>query len=180
MIIGLAGKKQVGKSTVSERLATYGFVRVSFSSPMKEMASHLLKNIGLTPFEIAQAEDNKESIIPQLGKSYRVLLQTLGTEWGRNINPDLWLICAEQRMKQLADKHVIFDDVRFDNEAELIRSKGGLIIHLIRHTGEIDKHASEYGLTFRPGDALVGNNGSLEGLFNRVYLAMEARFGEAL
>jgi hypothetical protein len=178
VIIGIAGKKGVGKSTVAERLVNHGFAQVSFATPLKSMACHLLSEVGMTPAEIRAAELNKEEVMPKVGKSYRVMLQTLGTEWGRSLNPDLWLLCAEHRLEQLSDKHVIFDDVRFDNEASLIRSKGGLIIHLIRKTDMVDGHASEAGVAFHHGDEIVGNNGTVEGLFNRVLLAMEKRFGE--
>jgi hypothetical protein len=178
LIIGLAGKKRVGKSTVAERLVMHGFEQVSFATPLKSMASVLLRSLGMTNADIHAAALDKEAVLPVLGVSYRSLLQTLGTDWGRTVHPRIWLLCAEHRLAELDQRNVIFDDVRFDNEAELIRDRGGLIIHLIRHTGEMDKHASEFGVLFQPGDELVGNNGTLEGLFNRVFTAMEKKFGE--
>lgn len=164
MIIGLAGKKQVGKSTVAELLVAQGFERASFAGPLKEMAASLLRSLGMTEDEISAASIDKEVLMPKLGVSYRVMLQKLGTDWGRALNPDLWLMCAESKMAAQDERHVVFDDVRFDNEAGLIRKNGGLVIHLSRETGMEDGHASEAGIGVHDGDVVIVNNGSLEDL----------------
>ncbi|MFA6051544.1 MAG: hypothetical protein WC762_03040 [Methylobacter sp.] len=176
MIIGIAGSKYSGKSTAAEHLFMQGFERLSFATPLKQMALVLLANVGMDPDEIREAEQDKEAIIPKIGVSYRTLLQTLGTDWGRNtISSELWLLCAKQRVMALAGKAIVFDDVRFDGEAAFIREQGGLIIHLIRDTGFVDVHASEKGVTRYPCDAVIGNNGTLDGLRSRVSEAINSR-----
>lgn len=178
MIIGIAGKKGAGKSTVAERLEDHGFGGMAFATTLKKMVSVLLRGIGLSAAEIRRAELDKEAIIPALGVSYRRLCQTLGTDWGRDmINPGLWLMCANRELLTSPIEHVVFDDVRFDNEADLIRQHGGLIIHVIRQSDQVDGHASESGIELIDGDAVVGNNGSLEGLFSRVFVAIDAKLG---
>jgi hypothetical protein len=178
MIIGIAGRKGAGKSTVAERLEDHGFGRMSFATTIKRMVSVLLRGVGLSEAEIRRAEIDKEAVIPALGVSYRRLCQTLGTDWGRDmINPGLWLMCANRELVTSPLDHVVFDDVRFEGEANLIRQRGGLIIHVIRQSDVIDDHASESGIELRDGDAVVGNNGSLEGLFSRVFMAIESRLG---
>lgn len=180
ILIGITGGKYSGKSTVAARLSTQGFERLSFAATLKAMALTLLGNVGMSFNEIRAAELDKEAIMPRLGVSYRTLLQTLGTDWGRDtINTDLWLLCAKQHVKALADKNIVFDDVRFESEAEFIRERGGLIIHLLRDTGMFDGHASEQGVVRYPGDAVVGNNGSLEGLYSRVFEAIDRKLGAA-
>lgn len=107
----------------------------------------------------------KEEIIPAIGKSPRELMQTLGTEWGRNfVNEDLWLILARQRLLKLGPGMVIAD-VRFDNEALWVRKLGGRIIHVRRDLAErVKQHASEVGVTMEEGDGVIVNNGTLEEL----------------
>ena len=61
----------------------------------------------------------------------RKFQQLLGTEWGRRINKNFWThiwnIKAEQNKKQ----KLVSDDVRFQNEVDLIKFKKGILIKLI-------------------------------------------------
>jgi hypothetical protein len=80
ILIGLHGKAHAGKDTVGQMLVGYGLDRVAFADPIKRM---LIEGLGLT----AEHFDSplKEEPIPWLGKSPRQLMQTLGTEWGRDL-----------------------------------------------------------------------------------------------
>jgi len=97
------------------------------ADPLRDM----LRAGGLTTDDLSSGKD-----IPHLllgGKTPRFALQTLGTEWGRKtISEELWLGLARHRLKQAlaAGERVVFDDVRFANEAQMIRALGGIIIHL--------------------------------------------------
>lgn len=161
-VIGIAGLARTGKDTlVNFILAARGHgYRYGFADPIKRML--LALNIDCTdPFWIG----NKESEIPALGVSLRRLMQTLGTEWGRElINPDLWVILAKQ---VLADNGpgMLISDVRFENEAKWIRSVGGRIIHIRRFDRlVVEGHVSEAGIPALPEDILIHNNGTLEQL----------------
>jgi hypothetical protein len=173
MIIGIAGRKGSGKSTVADKLCEVNACRLSFAGPLKLMTRQLLRCLGTSEYDIHDMEHDKEQIVPALGISYRVILQTLGTEWGRNLHSNIWLLCAGHSVLTCESDHIVFDDVRFGNEADFIRSNGGLVIHLMRVTGLLDDHASESGIAIQPGDAIVGNNGSLDGLYKRVWRAIE-------
>lgn len=158
MIIGLAGRKYSGKTTAAEALEGLDFEVMSFASTLKLMGRILLRNIGLTEFQIQAAQKFKETPIPGLEVSWRQLCQSLGTEWGREqIHPDLWVKAAEQSIKD--HDRVVFDDVRMENEAAMIRRNGGLIIHVKRPLHrEKDKHASEAGIAFVEGDEIILNS----------------------
>lgn len=172
MIVGIAGKKQSGKSTVASKLCEHGFTEMSLANPVKSAAHVILNHLGLSWADICVAEADKEAVIEPLGHSYRAMLQTLGTDWGRALNPDIWLNCAEHKLLKLSGGNVVVSDVRFENEAAFIRAHGGLIVHLVRHSSAVDAHASEAGIIVQHGDVVVSNNGSLEGLFNRVFMAV--------
>lgn len=62
----------------------------------------------------------------------RKLLQLIGTECGRNIiHPNIWVTSLMQDYDTVLDNWII-TDVRFKNEAEAIRAKGGLLFRIDR------------------------------------------------
>ena len=161
-VIGVAGRARSGKDTlVNFIMAARGFgYRYAFADPIKRML--LALNIDCTdPFWV----DNKEKEIPALGVSLRRLLQTLGTEWGRQlIHPDLWVILAKQALFDNGPGMLI-PDVRFENEASWIRSVGGRVIHIQRPDATpVEGHVSESGIARAPEDIVLINNGTLEDL----------------
>ena len=160
-LIGIAGRARSGKDTVANFIvAAIGGYRYSFADPIRAMLAPLGVDMS-DPYWQAR----KEEPIPALGVSPRRMMQTLGTEWGRQlINPDLWLIMAHQRLLQNGPGMVI-SDVRFNNEAAWIRKHGGRIIHVIRpDTKAVEAHASEDGIEMQDTDARLFNSGTLEEL----------------
>jgi len=141
MIIGLTGKKGCGKSSVARIIAeewNYGIK--SFATPIKLMLSAM----GLTDDELYNPE-KKEEIIPKFGKSPRELMQLLGTEFGRTlVSQNIWVSSLE---KNLDDNNYVIDDVRFANEAAMIRAHGGVIVRVVRGLDDTpDEHVSEAGI----------------------------------
>ena len=160
-VIGIHGRARAGKDTVANFIvAAIGGYRYSLADPIRAMLAPLGVDMS-DPYWQAR----KEESIPALGVSPRRMMQTLGTEWGRQlINPDLWLIMAHQRLLQSGPGMVI-SDVRFDNEAAWIRKHGGWIIHVIRpDTKAVEAHASEDGIEMQDTDARLFNSGTLEEL----------------
>ena len=137
-IIGLTGSKGVGKSTLSKswKVERDDINIMSFATPLKKMLRCIV-----SPEYI----EDKEAIIPWLGVSARHCLQTLGTEWGRNINNDIWINLARHEIGETGIH--VFDGVRFNNEAKMIKDMGGEIWKLTRAGHEIkDQHVSESGV----------------------------------
>jgi len=143
-LIGLTGRARSGKDSLASYLrAHHGFHSLAFADPIREGLQAM--------FGIGDhfAYDAKEVPIPGIGKSYRELAQTLGTEWGRElISPEIWLRVMVLRVERvLSTKSVVITDVRFENEAELIRKNGGIIFHLRRENQpEVREHISENGI----------------------------------
>jgi hypothetical protein len=103
--------------------------------------------------------DQKDQIDPRYKRTPRHMMQTLGTEWGREqVNPHIWVIAMEQQMLK---NPMLVSDVRFANEADLIR-KHGQLVHITGRDGIIDSdHVSETRVEYKPGDAILDNSGTL-------------------
>lgn len=161
-LIGITGKARSGKDTLANFIvASMGGYRYSFADPIRAML-HAGFGINMQdPYWLARKED----VIPALGKSPRQLMQTLGTEWGHNhVCRRVWLILANQVLLNRGPGMVLAD-VRFDMEAEWVRSLGGLVIHLERvGVSEVNPHVTEAGVGFHPDDVRMTNNGTLEEL----------------
>ena len=97
----------------------------------------------------------------------REFLQILGTEIGRNIDKDIWVKSLFREYNK--DLDWIIPDVRFVNEAEAIKSRGGILIKVERDTGYTDNHASEHALdNYTNFDYVIQNNGTIEELISKV------------
>jgi ABC-type dipeptide/oligopeptide/nickel transport system ATPase component len=98
----------------------------------------------------------------------RRVLQFIGTDMFRErVHPDIWLYAMERRLPSEPDVHVIIPDVRFENEGDWIRSRGGIVYHLWREGQEEAPaaHASEMRLLMKARDVYASAS-SLQGLRN--------------
>lgn len=120
----------------------------------------------------------KEAVDDRYGVSPRYMMQTLGTEWGRKlVNQDLWLLIAMDRISKAlaAGENVYVSDVRFDNEAAMIREMGGTIIHIRRRDAQtVRPHMSETPLCVNDTDYTIYNNGTLDELLAALIEAKES------
>ncbi len=170
-LIGLAGHARVGKDTVAHHLANHlQLISYAFAEPLKQALAYMFH---LTTAQLEGSE--KEEPLRWLGKSPRELMQLLGTEWGRDlIHPQIWLLLAELNLQRRAEidqhmKGVVIRDVRFDNEADWVRSKGGVIFHISRRgMRPANGHTSESGVRHYTGDYVIENNGTLDELYDQV------------
>ena len=169
-VVGLAGKARSGKNTVGERLAARsGWPCVALADPLRKM----LASGGFVP-EGHNFEEGKEAPLSLHGRSPRYLLQTLGTEWGRNlVGKDIWVLLLGRRIDSLAEQGaagVIITDIRFPEEAEYVRRIGGRVVHLHRPGPSLlgTSHPSESGIDQAYGDIALSNDGTLFALDHKV------------
>lgn len=178
-LIGLHGLAGAGKDTVADMLARSRDVsRLALAGPIKDMLIAGLQPLGVTR-QVLTDRTRKEQPLPGIGRSPRELMQTLGTEWGRSMAPDLWIRIAEASLvyyRKFATA-VVITDVRFENEAVWIRRQGGEIWHIIRtlHANVHSLHASEAGIPLVPGvDSVIANDRGLEQLADEVLAAWDS------
>lgn len=182
MLIGLTGAAGAGKGSVANVLVEgAGFLEMAFADPLYAAVA------AITGISVANLKDRrlKEQVIPWIGKSPRELLQLLGTEFGRNmVKESLWIDRAGQTFDAHAASgaHTVVTDVRFDNEAEAIRARGGLVWEVVRPApsclvGESAAHASEQGIRREYVDSRIANDGTLDDLRDTVRAALDAANG---
>lgn len=149
-----------GKSAVASHLCdNYGYTRVKFAGALKAMAVTILEEMGNDPETIERMieGDLKELPIPGFEKSTpRSLMQTLGTDWGREaIELGLWIKLAFGKADRIiaAGGRVVIDDTRFPNEIDFIR----------KHWPATDVLSM---CVVRPSAGVAASDGRYEGLLN--------------
>ena len=164
-----------GKSSVAELLLEQGGFRVvPFAAPLKRMVSALLTSAGYPLIDANRyVWEDKEvplTLVPG-APTARKLLQTLGTEWGRQlVHEQLWTELWKARvLERMRNGNAVADDVRFANEARAVRELGGELWAVTRPGySDASGHASEGGLGDISFDRVIVNDGSLEELEEQV------------
>lgn len=120
MIVGISGKMAAGKDhllvQLSERIPDA--VRVSFAFELRREIQEALE----APLPVLFKKPYSEPV--------RRLLQWWGTDFRRAQDPDYWVKKAEvTAIQHLEDGLIpVFTDVRFPNEAKLIRDRQGILV----------------------------------------------------
>lgn len=182
MIIGITGRKRHGKGAsgalYAEALGADNTVEIGFADPLKEMSYAFNPILFYSPeqeyvrMQDAVDEEGWEGTKDRYPEARRVL-QHLGTEFGRAIDPDVWRNLARQKIKAAVaeGKHVILTDLRFQNEADLIWELGGVVVKVIRPDWKDDSnttHSSETELEGIVADIELINDGTLDDLRAKV------------
>lgn len=175
-LIAFSGLKTSGKSTAANHLVKlYGAERISFAQPIREM----LAVLGLSSADMSVGKEKPHPVLG--GNTPRFAMQTLGTQWGREmIDQRLWLNILAARVCAAKDagKLVVVDDVRFPNEVELIREIGGIIIHIERPGLVGGQHASEAGVPIDRVSFSISNNRAVENLTTLVEQLADVYWGK--
>lgn len=163
------GKSEITKVLVED----HGYVNVKFAGTLKSMLTPLLVTLGIPPQDTHRYTEGpeKETILPVIGVSTRRLMQTLGTDWGRNIiKSTIWVDVTWAHISRLLSDgwKVVVDDVRFPNEFDVLKQHGGHLVKVIRPTAKLTAaHLSEGLLEGKEFNSLVMNEGSLEELHGK-------------
>lgn len=163
MIIGITGVAGSGKDTAADYLVSkYGFTKVSFAAILKNMLS-------VAGLPEPSNRDDKEKNVEGFDFTWREAAQTLGTEWGRSLDENIWV---KLTMASLEDgKNYVFSDVRFDNEALAIIRKNGVTVQINGRSvdlGQNSVHVSERGVDEYWITHIIGNSGSIDVLHKQL------------
>lgn len=142
-LIGLMGTAQSGKDTFAGLL---GYRRIAFADALKQVA--LDCDPTFRPYGAALHHRLSE-LVGQFGWEYakkergvREFLQNLGAAV-RQVDPNFWVRAAFAQYDP--DRPTVITDVRYLNEVNTIRSKGGFIVRIDRPGVESpNDHVSEH------------------------------------
>lgn len=184
-----SGKSEVG--SIIKRLQPEWEIKM-FAGKLKQICGILA---GVSPAKFEDQEFKKQ--MSPFGMTYRELLQRVGTEGMRNnVDSDVWVRALFAEFKPCSEVITSYDraskwiisDVRFPNEADAIKERGGYMIKVVRtewvsckdersgytyHTIKYDpferEHPSETAMDNYDGiDCYLDNNGTLQDLEDKV------------
>jgi dephospho-CoA kinase len=183
MIIGICGAKRSGKNTFAElierELEQYTTTQASWADLVKQSAYYALgisKDKDYSGFHNVWADgfkqDHKINIVNSIGETIhtvtgREFLQLYGTEAHRDLfSENFWVDALWDKNDFSKFDFVFITDCRFDNEAESVKERGGIIVKVKNQQAESfsDTHDSESGISDSLVDIVIQNNGSLEEL----------------
>jgi hypothetical protein len=157
---------RVGKDTAVDYLISkHGGYRLSFAKALYDIMSAAQEICGLPK------------------EKDRRFLQIVGTEWGRERDPNIWVNIVINQIRRLGkDENIYISDLRFPNEVDALRKEGFTLVHINRpevtrlqtfsaeNVGGSTQHASEVALRGKEHlfDYRIENNGTLEEFLHRI------------
>jgi len=184
MIIGLSGKKRVGKDTIADHLVKrHGFIKYSFADPIKDIAKVLFS------FSDEQLYGNdKEKLDERWNIIPRDFYQKFGTDYMQYIFPEhfpeteevipkkcFWIkrfiVWFEEQKKINEDVKVVITDVRFIHEYDFLMDNDAMIIRVSKNVQNTDTHISENELDdydCNKFDYVISNNSNKELLYKSI------------
>ncbi len=163
ILIGIAGKKQSGKDCLYMAIHnllrhTHVIARVAFADALKqEVCRGML-------VDRAYLEAHKEN--------FRLILQGWATDFRRKLcGDDYWINRWQEIVKGIESTPnlvIVVPDVRFLNEASIIKKMGGTLIKIERRCRrEEDKHKSETEMDSCVADYVIDNSDSIQHLIEQ-------------
>lgn len=186
IVLGLHGQPLAGKDTCAQLLAQHGFVSVAFADAVRAeiseawridarmLTDRATKEWPLPALAIGQCMHAQfvrnmraEGLDLDEPRSPRWVMQRWGTEYRRAQYPHYWVDKVHRwaHAQRAAGQHrLCITDVRFFNEAELVRHLGGYVVRVHRPSlppVPADAHSSDRPV---PCAEVVHNDGDHEHL----------------
>lgn len=190
MIIGICGLIGSGKGTVADTLvADHNFIKISFADKLKDgVASVFGWNRSMLEGDTDESREWREQRddfwSKETGRNItpRLVLQEFGTDCMRKGFYDgIWVSLTKQYILSNPNKDFVIPDVRFVNEATMIKSIGGKIWRIRRGQDPVwfrmyqdigvepkDVHESEWRWASVDFDSIIDNNKDVQYLKNQV------------
>lgn len=152
MKLAFGASSRVGKDTAADIiLRYYNGKSYAFADPLRDIMSYAQTVAGF-PVE-----------------KDRSFLRWIGTEWGRNKSPNVWIDHLLKRVRSNPTPVSIVTDVRFRNEFDVLKSDGWTMVRITR-IGAPEPFPEEelcHGAAV-PWDYVIENNGTLEEFSEKV------------
>ena len=202
MLIGLIGLIGSGKGTAADYLVKdHGFVVESFASSVKDVCASIFGwERSMMEGDTIESRRWRETVdvwweneLGIKGFSPRMAMQLIGTDVMRDcFNDNIWILSLKKKLSSLSGD-IVVSDVRFKNEANMIRESGGVLIRIVNEKTKpiwydaaysanngCEKgkklmmteynyvHVSEWDLIGYKQDYIVENTSTLEDLYSKI------------
>ena len=177
MIIGLLGYAQSGKDEVAKILVEkYNYQRVAFADAIRDLLYEANPVVNGLASNMQHAVNQRGWDDVKKNPEVRSLLQNMGVGARKVLGDDVWVVAALRKMGD-KDQQYVITDVRFDNEATIIKQLNGELWRIQRPGIQaVNDHISEKELDSYKVDRVLHNGGSLEEL----ELLVQTRLGSLL
>ena len=167
MIIGLTGYAQSGKDTVAKILVeNYGYTRVAFADKIRDFLyemNPMVDNVAGEPIFLKERVDRDGWEVAKKNPQIRRTLQNAGVSARKVFGEDFWVDKALASI--LRHENTVITDVRFINEAEMVKHQDGQVWRIKRlGVTAVNGHVSEQEMDDYPVDQIFTNNSSIEDL----------------
>lgn len=181
MIVAFGHRRYTGKDTCARYMEAELTVRTSNTKILRRGFAHKLYDIcnqlyGWAGFQ-SYAHYNhhphaKEEVLQLIGKSPRTILIEVGNKI-REVYAETWI---ETLLARAGDyDYVLIPDLRYENEAKIVKNSGGLLVKVVRPgVEEYDDVADSNLANYDEWDFTIVNDGGLNQLYIKVQAVLEA------
>jgi len=170
LLVGIHGLAYNGKSSVAKTLADrLDLMKFTIAEPVTEACARILM---IPHHDFLQLD--KERRITGMRFTPRQLMQAIGRSL-RDCQEDFLLKELENRMSPRHGMHdllfggSLITDIRLPIEAQWLRDRGGVLVHIIRDGAPTTHNdITEQTLEIQPGDVVIKNSTTLEELETKV------------
>lgn len=127
-LIGLVGPAQAGKDTVAKHLvAHHGYVQAAFADSLRDFVRATDPGWALAEHCLGYEQAKRTTA------GFRDTLIRVGNAAREHISPDVWVRALAQRIAIPRGAHpIVISDVRYQNEADMVRELGGSLVAIYR------------------------------------------------
>lgn len=160
-LIGITGRARSGKDSLASVFVRHGYRQLAFANSLKATCALIAREERWLWFN----DETKEQLCKSLGMTRREVLQKMGSAVRDNIGPNVWVDRLLNTWVKRGKEPAVISDCRYPNEAQAIKSLGGIIIRVVRPgaglEGEAANHVSEAGIPDDLVDVEIYNDGTL-------------------
>ena len=190
MIVGMCGLIGTGKDTVADILVhNYNYKKISFADKLKDGVATVFswdrQMLEGTTDESRSWREQKDEFWSRETNEHitpRLVLQMFGTDCMRNgFYNGIWVSIVKQQILENPNQNFVIPDVRFENEAVMIKEVGGEVWRICRGEDPVwftnyvknnivpeDVHESEWRWAKLDFNFIVKNNDTIGDLKNQV------------
>jgi hypothetical protein len=164
-IIAFGHRRNVGKDLACKIIADhlnkkYIVQHNNFAHVLKKEAFRLFRDVGLMhPYYYDAHREDKEKNLPKIGMSPREVWIKYGNDM-RAVWPDVWVNLMFNEIDPMTEI-LLISDLRYPNEAEFIKDRGGYLIKIERDVVKFDDVADTALANFEGWDFTIYNNDNI-------------------